>query len=181
MHMLHTCKNGLKLTCLVPGVVRAWTWCPAGITLGSALKYPIYYFDELPKRMLHWHTRSTENSLLPLVPDPQYFHRSHSFTMKFGADNNGSHLPFSRQRNVADSALSVWTSVYTTCSSKAAKFCCDTHLSGVKQMSGSTGTHVCHQYLILCTLLNGCHGVSGISNGVSSAPPFSQFTLKMSM
>lgn len=112
MHMLHTCKNGLKLTCLVPGVVRAWTWCPAGITLGSALKYPIYYFDELPKRMLHWHTRSTENSLLPLVPDPQYFHRSHSFTMKFGADNNGSHLPFSRQRNVADSALSVWTSVY---------------------------------------------------------------------
>lgn len=55
--------------------------------------------------MLHWHADSTENFPSSLVPDPQFYFflhlmkyhdRSHTFTVKFGADMNGSHLPFCR-------------------------------------------------------------------------------------
>lgn len=128
-HMRTHAQKGVNLTCLcfpcrqeVPGPVHAWTWCPAGVTLGSALKYPIYYFDELPWNFaltrVHREfsfiagTRSTVSHLM------KYPDSSHTFTMKFGADMNGFHLPFSqhslpsRGEERCGLSSSVWSSIY---------------------------------------------------------------------
>lgn len=132
-HMRTHAQKGVNLTCLcfpcrqeVPGPVHAWTWCPAGVTLGSALKYPIYYFDELPWNFaltrVHREfsfiagTRSTVSHLM------KYLDSSHTFTMKFGADMNGFHLlsPNIRshqgERNVAGSVLQCEAPYTWTCS-----------------------------------------------------------------
>lgn len=124
-------RTGLNLSCLcfpgrqeVPGSVHAWTWCPAGLTLGSAVKYPIYYSDELP-----WNFAPTQvrrefsviaNARSTNFDSMKHLGSFHTFSMKFGADMNGFHLPFSQ-----DSLPSRWEE---RCRLRISKFSSDAHI-----------------------------------------------------